>query len=378
MRRVALVLISLFLLSIVPGLAIAQESVWSRMDPAAGPSARLSHDIAYDSESDRTIIFGGENHVIGVRNDETWAYDLNTDAWRRMNPSTGPGDRIFHAMAYDIESDRVLFGGMPSAETWTYHYNTDTWTNMSPAISPPAWVFVRMAYDRESDRIVLFGGGTVASFTPPQSSLRDETWAYDFDSNTWTNMTSNPAPAPRALHSMAYDSNSDKIVLFGGRDQFGNVDAKTWVYDLGSNTWTPQSPETAPLRRHGSAMSYDAGADRVLLFGGTPGGKETWAYNLPGDTWTRLEPSLAPSVRQGSAMAYDDESGLTVLFGGCPTIPQCPEGDETWSHRFVSPPLSDLTLAFIAVGVVVAAVVSGVAVFLTRRRKRMREGEGGE
>ena len=37
---------SLFLLSIVPGTAIAQESVWADMAPAVGPSARGVHDMA--------------------------------------------------------------------------------------------------------------------------------------------------------------------------------------------------------------------------------------------------------------------------------------------------------------------------------------------
>lgn len=46
---------------------------------------------------------------------------------------------------YDSESDRaIIFGGsiknleVGYNDTWSYDYNTNTWTNMSPATNPPA------------------------------------------------------------------------------------------------------------------------------------------------------------------------------------------------------------------------------------------------
>ncbi|MFQ5919928.1 MAG: kelch repeat-containing protein, partial [Thermoplasmata archaeon] len=208
MRFVPLVLISLFILSIVPGTAIAQESVWTDLAPATGPSARGAHDMAYDSESDRIVLFGGGTTVFVTGfMDDTWTYDFNANTWTDMNPGNRPSPRDGHAMAYDIESDRViLFGGrflrlenesiVPSRpETWAYDANANTWTNMSPVIQPAAWYFPGMAYDAEADRIVLFGGCAGDRFSTCATVTRDETWVYDYNANTWTNMSPGTRPA---------------------------------------------------------------------------------------------------------------------------------------------------------------------------------------
>ncbi|NIV12839.1 MAG: hypothetical protein GWN62_16630, partial [Aliifodinibius sp.] len=43
-------------------------------------------------------------------------------------------------------------------------------------------------------------------------------------------------------HAMAYDSNADKIVLFGGSDVNGDEINDTWIYDPQTNTWTEMTP----------------------------------------------------------------------------------------------------------------------------------------
>ena len=114
---------------------------------------------------------------------DTAAYDYNTDTWTDMNPAPRPAVQDYMAMAYDAGSDRViLFGGDGDSETWAYDFNSNTWTNMFPVEHPSGRWGHKMAYDEGSDRVVLFGGETAG--TTPSS----ETWAYDFNSNTWTHM----------------------------------------------------------------------------------------------------------------------------------------------------------------------------------------------
>src|SRR2546426_590310 len=181
-------------------------------------TARAGHAMAYDSQSDRVILFGGSG-IGGSRND-TWAYDLGTNKWTQMNPVLKPSARYAHAMAYDSQSDRViLFGGQSGVsflnDTWTYDFDTNTWTNMVPSAKPSARVYTEMAYDSQSDRVILFGGeaGVSAYFRG--------TWGYDLNTNTWTNMTATAKPPARASHAMAYDSQSDRVILLGGERGFG-------------------------------------------------------------------------------------------------------------------------------------------------------------
>ena len=123
-------------------------------------------------------------------------------------------------MAYHSGQDKViLFGGHVSGtgsellnhnQTWSYDLNTNTWTNLNPAVAPPAFCAGSMAYDSQSDLLVLFGGW-------PSSSLWDtfiaESWTFNLTANTLTNVTSSVHPSARAFTSMTYDSESDPLIL---------------------------------------------------------------------------------------------------------------------------------------------------------------------
>ncbi len=379
LRVVAPVLISLFMLSIVPGTAVAQESVWTELAPATSPPGRGAHRMAYDGESDRIVLFGGWVGFESGSLDDTWAYDFNANTWRDMNPGTRPSPRGAHAMAYDAESDRVILFGGEIPETWAYDFNANTWTNMSPVVQPAAWYLVDMAYDVESDRIVLFGGCAGDSFFACFPDTKDETWAYDYNANTWTNMTPGTSPSPRVSPGMAYDVESDRIVLFGGCicPGFQNVLGDTWSYDFNANSWVEMNPQEAPPPEDTHGMAYDARSDRIIFGGGLHSSRTTWAYDFDRDTWTLTASGMGPSLRGAPGLAYDTESERMVLFGGLvgSSLSNLVPGDETWAHQLVSTPPPPWLL--IAIGVVAAAVVAVVAIALTRRR-RMRKGEGGE
>ena len=168
---------------------------------------------------------------------DTWAYDFDTNAWTEVSPSTNPNTGgACHALAYDAESGRViLFGGHTSRgslsdDTWAYDFNTNAWTVMNPAPRPLIQEYMAMAYDVESDRVILFGGA--GGF---------ETWAYDFNTDGWTRMNSVVHPSGRWGHAMAYDERLDRVVLFGGERGSGPLRflGDTWAYDFNTDTWTP-------------------------------------------------------------------------------------------------------------------------------------------
>ncbi len=300
-----------------------------------GPSARDS-TMAYDAESDRVILFGGRSGPIGFQGD-TWAYDLDTNAWTNMNLATSPAGRAGHAIAYDAQSDRViLFGGFSGTrdnpihydDTWVYDFNSNAWTDMSATPSPPTRHAHRMVYDAQSDRVILFGGIKDAfDFNNP--IFYNETWAYDFDTNAWTQLSPSSKPLGGACFVLAYDAESSRIILFGG--ERGPVQYEdTWAYDFNTNAWTDMNPAQRPAVQDYPEMAYDAGSDRVILFGGA-GGAETWAYYFNTNTWMNMNPVEHPSGRWLHAMAYDEGSDRVVLFGG---ETDSSISDETWAYDF--------------------------------------------
>src|SRR5439155_6266736 len=151
------------------------------------PPARSYFAMAYDSESDRVILFGGLGASSGEFND-TWAYDFNTNTWTKMDPVAEAPARGSHAMTYETRSDRViLFGGNSNAgllnDTWAYDFNTNSWTDRAPSVGPAASYSVGMAYDAQSDRLILFGGCCTSLGLP-----LNDTWADDFNADTWTHV----------------------------------------------------------------------------------------------------------------------------------------------------------------------------------------------
>ncbi len=283
------------------------------------PAPRGYHRMTYDVESDRVILFGGML-AIGAEYNDTWSYDVATNTWTRMTPaqSPPPGDKT---LAYDVASDRAILylvpfeNGQPAkgpSETWTYDLNTDTWSNLDPESGPPPLLGAVMVYDAESDRMILFGGMDVNS----GMAYSNETWTFDYDSNAWTQMNPQVRPPGVNFQPMSYDAEADRVILIGSNAD--EITDDTWLYDYNADTWEMRQTAESPKHRDYSAMVYAAGKDQVILFGeGEPVTRnDTWAYDFDGNTWTQLEPETSPSERGWHAMAYSIAAEQIVLFGG--------------------------------------------------------------
>jgi hypothetical protein len=310
--------------------------------PALNPSARGYVSMTYDSESDKIILFGGYDEPIGggepIANGETWAYDVASNTWTNMKPTSGPPENGGTYLVYDIESDRVILfnGGWFNNDTWAYDYNTNTWTEM--ANGPKSRMGYRMAYDAESDRCILFGG------LPQPPGVFNETYAYDFNSDTWTKMEPSISPQGRNFHTMAYDPQADRVILFGGGD-WKNFMEDTWAYDYNTDTWEEIIPSDGihPSQREGHAMVYDNAAGWMLLYGGSIRGSETWSFETSTSTWTLLEPVQTPGRRKAHAMAYSSTADLVILYGGEPGGVNFDFTDQTWSFDLNSNTWTNLT-----------------------------------
>ncbi len=139
-----------------------------------------------------------------------------------------------------------------------------------------------MAYDSHTDKVVLFGGNVDPSGAGgPEYTLAD-TWFYDYTTNKWKEMKPKVSPHGRIGHSMVYDKNIKRIVLFGGLDgyQFFN---DVWIYDVNTNTWEQIAINSSmgPSPRAYAAMEFDPIRKRILLQGGLVYEQE----GVHGDFW---------------------------------------------------------------------------------------------
>lgn len=302
------------------------------------PSARCAHTMVYNNQHGKLILFGGEDRL-GRFLDDTWVYDYGDNRWTQMNPSMKPSARAYHAMTYDSKNDKViLFGGRDSNgfsdETWVYDYQSDSWVKMSPTVKPAARYQHAMVYESRSGRhekVVLFGGEG-----PTYGQISDETWVYEYESNTWTQMNPSRKPPKRARHTMV--CNKELLpTLFGGYNSSGSKD-DTWGYALEFDKWTRFSSSFRPSNRTFHSMAFSGVGYMFVLFGGyTSNGAndETWVFEfpIPFTSWELKFPSTKPSPRYRHAMIYDEKHNKIVLFGG-----DTNDGvnDETWEYDYAA------------------------------------------
>ena len=63
--------------------------------------------------------------------------------------------------------------------------------------------------------MVLFGS-IVAADNPDGFEILNDTWAYDYNSDTWTVLEPVEAPSPRDYSDMVYSDSLNQVILFGG------------------------------------------------------------------------------------------------------------------------------------------------------------------
>ena len=285
--------------------------IWTQIDANPHPSARYGHSMAFDDSNGDVVLFGGIIDNAQNPSGETWTFNVTTSTWTLMSGS-GPQARAFSAMAYDSSAGKmVLFGGdHGSDETWTYE-NMTGWAEDTSGSNPPARFGHAMAYDSANDAIILYGGN--GSYT--------DTWAYSSDD--WTDLSPSTNPPPRMYHSMAYNVADDKVLLFGGENDFSDWN-QTWAYDYTTNQWTQLTPTDNPSGRSGTSMVYDSSRDQVHLFGGDD--KEfsrLWYRQLSTDHPVRMsgfplntptDPNYSPALNKDGSLIFVNDGGLRALY----------------------------------------------------------------
>jgi hypothetical protein len=226
-----------------------------------------------------------------------------------------------------------------------------------------------IAYDQQRRRAVLFGGQEVEG----GNGLLNDTW--EFDGQDWLEIqVQGQPPSPRKTASLAFDSVTGKIWMFGGIDDDNNALDELWSYD--GSSWTEHSAadsgdgEPAPDRSPDLAFNESTGtlfasdtSDQSILWewtgtewnrhtasdpegdgnpsvGGSIGRGLLWepslgaivlvlagtigepsAWRWMGASWKRLNvgdlnEDGIPSARNDHALAYDPVRDRAVFFGG--------------------------------------------------------------
>lgn len=280
---------------LVPSLEVWEfdGAAWSHPQPAVRPPGLNGSSIAYDSQRGRTVVYGGRTGILPTRPNTTfWEWDGSQ--WHSQVPVTPLGDRPNIGFAYDASRRRiVLTGGNLIADTWTYDPQTRTWTDMD--VSAP-FVTRQAAYDGNDHSLVMDYGGT---------------FLWDHTTRAFERLGG--APPPPSQLAMAFDLARQQAMLL----TVGGGGSQTWLWDAPTRIWA-QAPVVSPPPRTGAMLAYDAARGECVLFGGFDSvfqrTADTWLWD--GAAWGQAFPVTSPSARVYGAMAYDPTTSGVVLVGG--------------------------------------------------------------
>ena len=190
-------------------------------------------------------------------------------------------------------------------------------------------------------------------------------WAYDLEANTWTEK--GRRSGRRCASLRFYDPVSGLVVAWGRRRR-RHPGLELWSYDVETDTWTPiRQAKPLAIGPHYEFFAYDASVDRLVAYSNAwaPAGRagfeaKTWLFDLRTGTWSGTGAVTPPGLTAGCAgrapaIAYDEAAQRTVMSrpgpmrppttrprtagrscrgvlrtGECGTRPECRQGP-TWS-----------------------------------------------
>jgi len=199
------------------------------------PSWRKGATMAYDADSGRHLLFGGEDPGTltsdAALHDDTYTFDAATRTYTKQAPSSRPAPRAFAAAVHVPGIGVVLFGGVSQSNqalcdmfVWTGSDWASVTLRTDPPLEIPCLQSHSMAWHNQTLIVV---GGFDSLWRPNSTSLR-----FTFDDLARSGKWSTAVPtcvnesgdADTNIYSsakMAFDSMVGKQVFFGGFD--GNV-----------------------------------------------------------------------------------------------------------------------------------------------------------
>lgn len=288
-------------------------------DPGEIPPRRAHHALVYDMANKCIRMTGGSTPVEGGRSfeffNDNWCF--NGQSWNRSNETGDKRSGI--QLAYDTRRNKIFsFGGYSGDSSLSdlRMLENGSWTTISyldglPSAEPG------FVYDSERDRLVVFGGSA------GRGKVNSETW--EWNGTAWIKFNG-AGPAGRQAFVMTYDSKRKKTVLFGGMGETPEkIFSDTWEFD--GKEWK-QLAVSGPGPRMSPGFCYDSHRGQVLLFGGmtsTGMAGDTWAWD--GVEWKKVA-TTGPAARAMGYMAYDQLLHRVVLFGGRLSWPN--DVNDTW------------------------------------------------
>lgn len=193
-----------------------------------GIATRFGAAVAWDCKRKQYLVFGGCNNAtlcnVPQTLQDTWSFDPTSANWTNLAPSGTPSVRNQAILDYDVANDRyVMYGGVTGnggtlrSDTCVYDPSSNAWSCSTPANSPSCAGYENsFIWIPPLDRILHFAGKTA-------SASCNDLSAFSVSGNSYSVLTQANQPAPRGYHGTVFDSNRNRLVIYGGRNHVGGT-----------------------------------------------------------------------------------------------------------------------------------------------------------
>ena len=290
-------------------------SEWTRIPDA--PVARTGAASAYDTATNRLIVFGGSEGASGSDLNDVWvlkeANGIGTPEWEELAPEGSmPPPRSNGSAGYDSSANRfIVFGGRQADDTtlndtWSLSganglAGTSEWTELVPAGTPPGarWGHTGI-YDEGAGRLVIFGGTSIG-FDDDLNFVANDLWMLtDAAGGTseWIQLAPDHGPPlGRLLGAAAYSAAENRMLVVSGKNNRAAVPS-----DLVDDHWIL-------TKAVGSLPHVSAGQPDTTFDTTTPAVSDTYFWRVvshdtrgarAGSPVFRFRPNAVPTVDAGS------------------------------------------------------------------------------
>lgn len=250
---------------------------WTRVGFTGEPDARASAFVVWDNKNNLMWVYGGRNANWGTLYNDFWAYDPVADSWTQK--ATGLERLCNAAGAFNPNRNEIImYGGFngtseyPSNQVFVYNITFDFWEekhNYTPRYYHDA------VWSPKTNSMLVYGG--TENYTQSGGYVFvNELNEYFPENDTWTNRT---PTGNRIRHILAWDTHAEVLMLTSGADT--SVRNDMWHYDVDTDTWT-QKLSGPPQARDYSDGDWDSTRNIFMMMGGRIGGNdnsETWIYS---------------------------------------------------------------------------------------------------
>ena len=156
--------------------------------------------------------------------------------------------------------------------------------------TPPGRSRGMAVYDSDGDRMLIFGGRARATEHGPYTNFND-VWALNLTTLKWQQLQAFDSPVPIARNNPAggYNELTGEMIVFGGNSSPSGLSYSphndVWAFDLGNQKWRSiTSAGTAPTARLFHSAAVDAVNNRLFIYGG--GGENAYFGPFYKDLWS--------------------------------------------------------------------------------------------